>query len=152
MTIAAHITRRLEVPPSETQVALTEWQQGLPLIGGTCGRLRSAPGIWVAAEPERASSDPLELFETRGIMWVRIWPLRVRLEGRVWSETETELSLCSMNLTWPVGTTSYIRAASEALESLAGTLLATAERNKHQTEPTHQLEPALKRVSALTAA
>jgi hypothetical protein len=106
----------------------------------------------VAAEPERASSDPLELFETRGIMWVRIWPLRVRLEGRVWSETETELSLCSMNLTWPVGTTSYIRAASEALESLAGTLLATAERNKHQTEPTHQLEPALKRVSALTAA
>jgi hypothetical protein len=53
--------------------------------------------------------------------------VRVRLECRVWSDSEVEFSLRSTSLRWPVGTDRYVEAASDLLDLVDGAARTVAE-------------------------
>jgi hypothetical protein len=110
MDISAHISKRSSIEPRRAADAVATWSRNNRHVSLRAARLR------LASTPEPTSNDPLQLAEVRGILWLSGWPVRVRLECRVWSDSEVEFSLRSTNLRWPVGTVRYVRAATMLLE------------------------------------
>jgi hypothetical protein len=121
MDISAHISKRSSIEPRKAANAVVAWCRNNRHVSVRSARLRLATG------PEPTSDDPLQLAEVRGILWLSGWPVRVRLECRVWSDSEVELSLRSTSLRWPVGTDRYVEAASHLLDLVDGAARTVAE-------------------------
>jgi hypothetical protein len=110
MDISAHISKRSSIEPGQAAAAVASWCRSNRHVNAGAARLR------LAAAPEPASNDPLQLAEIRGVLWLSGLPVRVRLECRVWSDSEVEFSLRSTSLRWPVGTARFVRAATMLLD------------------------------------
>lgn len=116
------VSKRLGVHPSDVRSAVEGWHERLP--AATLGRrsIRVGSRFWLAANPHKASSDPLELYRVRGLLWLFGRPIRVMLEFSVWSDTVSEVALRPANLAWPVCTERYGRRAARVLEDVVASV------------------------------
>ena len=87
------VSTRLSVPPSRIHTAIGKWHQSLPSITMARRYVRFGHRLWLATESQLASSDPLQLYAVRGILWMNGQPIRVDLEFSKWSATVSELAL-----------------------------------------------------------
>jgi hypothetical protein len=101
------VSTRLSVPPSRIHTAIGKWHQSLPSITMARRYVRFGHRLWLATESQLASSDPLQLYAVRGILWMNGQPIRVDLEFSKWSATVSELALRPAHLAWPVRTERY---------------------------------------------
>jgi hypothetical protein len=116
------VWRRLSVHPSDVRSAAEGWHERLPAVLGS-GPMRVESRFWLATKgPHEASSDPLELYRVRGVLWMFGRPIRVMLEFSIWSNTVSQVALRPAKLTWPVCTERYGRRAAQVLEDVATSL------------------------------
>ena len=118
------VSTKLSVHPSDVHSAVEDWHQSLPAI--TLGRrsMRAGSRFWLATSPHQRSSDPLELYRIRGLLWMNGRPIRVVLEFSMWSATVSQVALRPAKLTWPVCTERYGRRAARVLEDVATSLIS----------------------------
>jgi hypothetical protein len=116
------VSTRLNVPPSGIHTAIGKWHQSLPSITMARRYVRFGPRLWLATESQQASSDPLQLYAVRGILWMNGQPIRVDLELSKWSATVSELALRPAHLAWPVRTERYACRAAQILEDVVGSM------------------------------
>jgi hypothetical protein len=114
------VSTRLSVHPSKLKSAVEQWHQSLP--AGATARVRCGSRFWLAAKPDEASSDPLELYRVRALLWLFGRPIRVELEFSIWSDTVSQVALRPAKLTWPVCTERYGRRAARVLEDVVTAL------------------------------
>ena len=131
------VSRRLSVHPSDVRNAVEGWYERLPAVLGS-GPMRVESRFWLATKgPHEASSDPLELYRVRGVLWMFGRPIRVTLEFSIWSNAVSQVALRPAKLTWPVCTERYGRRAAQVLEDVAASLISqTAPRIARPCEAT----------------
>ena len=129
--------------PSHAQGAIGEWHQDLPHAMWTRGYVRFGRRLWLATEPRPGSSDPLQLFEVPGVLWLGR-PIPVCLECSIWSATTTELAIRPRHLAWPVGTERYSKRIAKLLEDV---MASAAGRVAHQPATAHKTPRAISRIA-----
>ena len=117
MTNTYFVSTKLNVHPSKLYSAVEKWHQSLPAVT-PARRVRFGSRFWLATTRRRASSDPLELYRVRGLLWLYGRPVRVELEFSIWSDTLSQVALRPADLAWPVRTERYRRRARQALEDV----------------------------------
>jgi hypothetical protein len=123
MTSSVYLAQRLRVEPTTAQRLFNTLRPGKAGADETRVGKWFHSRLWLAAEAEPPSLDPLQLSKRRGILWIGPWPIKVLLECTIWSETESELGLRPRHLRWPVGGTSYFHAATAVLHEVAQCLM-----------------------------
>jgi hypothetical protein len=116
------VSTKLSVHPSSVHTAVGKWHQSLPSVTMAHGCVRFGHRLWLATKCQQASSDPLELYAVRGILWMNGRPIRVKLEFSMWSATVSQLAFTPAHLGWPVRTERYARRAAQFLEDVAGSI------------------------------
>jgi hypothetical protein len=116
------VSTRLSVPPSGIHTAIGKWHQSLPPITMARRYVRFGHRLWLATESQQPSSDPLQLYAVRGILWMNGQPIRVDLELSKWSATVSEFALRPAHLAWPVRTERYACRAAQILEDVVGSI------------------------------
>lgn len=140
MTGSVYLAQRLRVDPTKAQRLFDVWRPGRVGADGSHVGRKFQSRLWLAAEPELPSLDPLQLSQRKGILWIGPWPIKVMLECTIWSVTESELGLRPHNLQWPVGGTMYFRAATVALKEVVQCLMASDHAAESPvTSPAFQL-------------
>jgi hypothetical protein len=86
------------------------------------GYVRFEHRLWLATEAQQTSSDPLQLYAVRGMLWMNGQPIRVDLEFSMWSATASELALRPAHLAWPVRTERYACRAALILENVVASI------------------------------
>jgi len=116
------VSTKLRVHPSDVHSAVEEWHRSLPAVTLGHRSMRVGSRFWLATAPHQRSSDPLELYRVRGLLWMNCRPIRVMLEFSMWSVTVSQVALRPAKLTWPVCTERYGRRAARVLEYVATSL------------------------------
>jgi hypothetical protein len=115
------VSTTLSIHPSDVRSTVEEWHQGLPAVT-FARRMRCGSRLWLATKSHQVSSDPLELYRVRGLLWMFGRSIRVELEFSIWSYTITQVALRPANLAWPVCTEQYGRRAARILEDVVASV------------------------------
>jgi hypothetical protein len=120
----AFISSRMDMHPASVDTAVAEWHRSLPPVAGARTFVRLGRRLWLATQPQLVSSDPLQLYAVRGILWINGWPIRVILECSMWSATVSQVAIRPAHLSWPVRSGSYWSRAAAVLDDVIGSLAA----------------------------
>ena len=120
----AYISRRLPIHPANAGVVLDSWCRGLRPIAVSERFVRAEGGLWLSADADRGTGGRHQLRSIRGLQWISGRPVSVRLELDAWSTDESQLALRPSSLAWPVRTDHYARRVTDAVERVAGHLVA----------------------------
>jgi hypothetical protein len=116
------VSKRLSVHPSSVHTAVGKWHRSLPSVTMARGCVRFGHRLWLAADAQQASSDPLQLYAVRSILWMNGQPIRVDLEFSMWSATVSQLAFRPAHLAWPVRSERYACRAAQVLEDVGGSI------------------------------
>ena len=116
------VSARLSVHPSDVRSTVEQWHESLPAVTLTRRSMRVGNRCWLATTPDKGSSDPLELYRLRGIVWMYGRPIRVMLEFSVWSATVSQVMLRPAHLAWPVQSERYGRRAAQVLRDVVASV------------------------------
>lgn len=122
MAVHAYVSRRVLIDPEVARQRLAEWIRCPDLPASPAAVMSTFARFWPVGglTPERMDC----LFAVRGLLWVAIYPVRVRLECTLWSQSECELGLRPAYLRWPVGGRRYFREAAALLGEIRESLVA----------------------------
>jgi hypothetical protein len=127
MIDTAFISSPMDMHPASVDTEVAEWHRGLPPVAGARKFVHLGRRLWLATQPQVRSSDPLQLYAVRGILWINGWPTRVILECSMWSTTVSQVAIRPTHLSWPVRSRSYWSRATAVLDDVIGSLAAPAE-------------------------
>jgi hypothetical protein len=123
---SAYIARRLHIEPSEGRDAIAQWHQALPSVPLAGRSVQPGRRLWLAADPQRMSFDPLRLYAVSGILWMSCRPIPIELDFTVWSDTDCQVAIRPKSLAWPVGASRYARRVTAVLDEVIGAIHAPA--------------------------
>jgi hypothetical protein len=117
------VSTRLSAHPSDVRSTVEQWHESLPAVTLTRRFRRVGSRCWLATT-DKGSSDPLELYRLRGIVWMYGRPIRVMLEFSVWSATASQVMLRPAHLAWPVRSERYGRRVAQVLRDVVASVTA----------------------------
>ena len=107
MLESLHFSRRLDVSPQQLVDAADRWHHKLHRASWPSRSLHATKRFWLSTESVARSTEFVEQYEVRGVLWTCGRPIPVILDFSQYSTTQSEIGITPCAMSWPVGTECY---------------------------------------------